>query len=110
MASSSEVLHCYDNLASLLARMLEQAVTRNWDQLPEMERQCASLVERLRRIEPVEMLDGHQRREVRRLITLIQRDQRTVLCLVRPQVDKLVRKMHELNNQNNLDRTYGLLP
>jgi flagellar protein FliT len=110
MASLSEVVHCYDRLASLLSRMLEFAVARNWDRLPELERQCVSVVERLRRIEPLEALDAHQRREVGRLMALIRHDQDTVLRLVKPQLEKLVKKMHELNNQNNLDKTYRLLP
>ena len=94
----------------LLSRMLELAVARKWEQLPEMELQCVSVVERLKRIEPLEPLDELQRREVKRLMAGIRQDQETVLGLVRPQLERLVRKMHELNNQSNLDRAYRHLP
>src|SRR5258706_15396044 len=101
MASCSEVVHCYDRLAMLLSRMLGLAVARKWEQLPEMELQCVLVAERLRRIEPLEPLDELQRQEVKRLMAGIRQDQKTVLGLVRPQLERLVRKMHELNNQSN---------
>ena len=110
MASRSEVVHCYDRLAFLLSNMLELAVARDWEQLPELELQCVSLIERLKQIEPLEQLDGVQRQEVARLMAVIRHDHETVLGLVRPQLERLLRKMHELNIQNNLDRAYRLLP
>lgn len=105
MASRSEVVHCYDQLAWTLSRMRESALARKWEQLPALESHCASLVDRLKCIEPLEALDPAQREEVRQLAARVRADQEAVSALVRPQLERLMKKMEQLQKKQALHRT-----
>jgi flagellar protein FliS len=73
MGSQSEVMHCYEQIAPLTERMLVLARAKQWGELPQLEGQCSSMVERLKDIEPlsiagrgaigakVRAVDAHQR-------------------------------------------------
>jgi len=107
MTTSSEIVHCYSQLAARVARMAELARAMQWDQLPQLEIQCAAIVERLRELEPVETLEPAQIAETLRLIQRIHADQAEVVRLIGPQIQDLLARMSSTYLQQNLDRAYG---
>lgn len=108
MAASSEVVHCYGQLASTMSLMAQLARAKEWERLPELEAQCAIVVEQLQRIAPSPMLDPMQLAQAHRLLTSIRADQDQVRSLVEPQLKRLVSTMGHLQKQNDLGKAYGL--
>ena len=108
MAARSEVVHCYVQLASTLSLMASLARAKAWDRLPELETQCAAMIERLRVVTPLETLDPAQVEEARGLLQRIRADQQTVCELVKPQLAHLVATMADLQKRSELDKAYGL--
>jgi flagellar protein FliT len=107
MAFRSEVVHCYGQLASSFALMVDLARAKDWGRLPELEAQCTAVVERLRQIEPLERLDPAQLGEALRLIDRIRIDQAEVSGLIKPQLDDLLGRMSYLSQQRSLGKAYG---
>lgn len=107
MATRSEVVHCYGQLASGVALMAELARAKEWGRLPELEAQCAAIVERLKVLEPTEALEPAQFEEALRLIDRIRADQKEVSGLVKPQIEQLLSRMSYLSQQRSLGKTYG---
>lgn len=107
MAASSEVVHSYGQLAAGVARMAELARAREWGELPALEAQCAALVERIKRLAPLEALEPTQFEQARRLIERIRADQAEVCGLVKPQIEQLIARMGYLQQQRSLGRAYG---
>lgn len=108
MAATSEVVHCYAQLASTLSLMATLARAKEWDRLPELEAQCASVLQRLSAVSPQETLGPAQVAEARRLLQRIRADQQAVCELVRPQLAHLVATLADLQKRSELDRVYGL--
>lgn len=107
MAVSSEVVHCYGQLASRVAFMAELAREKEWGRLPELEVQCNEIVDRLKVLQPLETLDPAQFEETRRLMARIRADQDEVCGLVKPQIEQLISRMTMLSQQRSLGRAYG---
>ncbi|WP_324815110.1 flagellar protein FliT [Variovorax sp.] len=107
MARGSEVLHCYSRLAQYASSMAALAVARDWGRLPELELNCAVMIERLKGLPAPETLPEQLRDEARVLIQRIRADQETVVQLVRPQLQSLLSNMGTLNAQKNLSDAYG---
>jgi flagellar protein FliT len=107
MAARSEVVHCYAQLASILSLMAALARAKEWDGLPELEAQCATVIERLRVVSPQESLDPAQIEEACRLLQRIRADQQVVCELVKPQLAHLVATMADLQKRSELDKAYG---
>jgi flagellar protein FliT len=103
MAARSEIVHCYLQLASTTSLMAAQARAKEWDRLPALEEQCATVVERLKQIAREPQLDQAQR-----LMERIRADQDEVRRLVKPQLERLVATMARLQKQGDLDKAYGL--
>lgn len=108
MSATSELIHCYDQLAERLAHMVELARAKDWGRLPELEAQCSAVVQRLKSLNPLESLEPSQLQEALRLIERIRADQQEVCELVRPQIEQLIDRMGLLSQQRNLGKTYGL--
>ena len=107
MATRSEVVHCYGQLAASLSLMAELARAKDWGRLPELEARCAAVVDRLRVLQPLESLDPTQFEETRRLIERIRADQKEVQGLVKPQIESLIARMSYLHQQRSLGKAYG---
>ncbi|NDZ15821.1 flagellar protein FliT [Variovorax sp. WS11] len=90
-----------------MSLMAALARAKEWDRLPELEMQCAAMIERLRIVTPEESLDPAQVNEAQRLLQRIRADQQLVCELVKPQLAGLVATMADLQNRNELDRAYG---
>ena len=107
MAVTSEVVHCYGQLAARVALMAELARAKEWGRLPELEAECSAVVERLKVLQTLETLDTAQWEETRRLIERIRADQDEVCGLVKPQIEQLISRMSSLSQQRSLGRAYG---
>lgn len=107
MAFRSEVVHCYEELATSIASMLVLARAKEWGRLPALEERCSAMVERLRAIEPHESLDAQQIEHVLYLLERIRSDQAEVSGLIKPQIEDLIGRMGYLTQQKNLGRAYG---
>lgn len=107
MATNSEVLHCYEQLATKVAQMVEFAQNKRWGELPDAEAACAAIVARLREIEPNATLSPTQAEEACRRIAGIQADQAIVNSIVKPQLDQLVDNMSALQHRKSLTKAYG---
>lgn len=107
MSVSSEVVYCYERLASITANMLELSRQEEWGQLPGLETLCAALISRLREIEPETELDEAQRVAVRRALVSVRADQAEVFSLVKPQLRTLLTGIASLQARDNLVKAYG---
>jgi flagellar protein FliT len=107
MAINSEVLHCYAQLATKVAQMVEFAQSERWGELPGAEAECAAIVGRLQVIEPNAKLSPSQSEDACRLIGRIQADQALVNGIVKPQLDQLVETMSALQHRKSLGKAYG---
>lgn len=107
MATRSEVVHCYGQLAAGVARMAELARAKEWGLLPALEEQCAAIVEHLKVVVPLETLEPSQFEEALRLIDRIRVDQDEVCGLVKPQIEQLISNMTHMQQQRSLGKAYG---
>lgn len=107
MGSQSEVLHCYEQLIPLAARMLELARAREWGALPGLETQCSVIIERLKVIEQFEGLDDDQRLHKYRLLSRLKADRDAIVAIVSPQVAQLGAILESLQRSRGLQQIYG---
>ena len=107
MSVNSEVVYCYERLASLTARMLELSRQEEWGELPGLESLCSALVQRLKEIESETELNSEQRDTVRNSLISVRRDQEEVIRLVRPQLRQLLTGIASLQAQASLGKAYG---
>ncbi len=108
MAVRSEIVHCYEQIATCISAMLALARAKEWGRLPELESRCAAVVERLKEIQPLASLEPAQRDMALRLLERIRTEQAELSGLIKPQLDDLIRRMDSLNHQKNLGKAYGL--
>jgi hypothetical protein len=68
MEHQNAVIDCYEQIAPLVARMLELARAGNWDALVTLEAQFRADIEHLKSLEPADTLDQPQLAQKRRLL------------------------------------------
>lgn len=107
MASTSEVMHYYEQIAPLTERMLELARNRHWGELPQLEEQQSSMVDRLREIEPLESLNEAQVARKYQLLVWINGCQAEIYSILMPQLRELGRTIKGLTSRQLLMKTYG---
>lgn len=107
MGSQSEVMHCYEQIAPLTERMLVLARAKQWGELPRLEGQCSSMVERLKDIEPLSTLDEAQSARKYVLLGRISANSSEIVNMIMPQLSRLVGVMKSLDRQRSLHRAYG---
>ncbi len=88
-APDSEVLACYERLATLSGRLLRHARCEEWGSLPPLEEECSAIVELLRQIESSEVLNAVQVVRKNILLMQIQCDYDAVAVAVQPQLQHL---------------------
>jgi flagellar protein FliT len=108
MVVRSEIVHCYEELASSVSLMLELARDKDWGRLPELEARCSAIVDRLKVIEPIGTLEAVEVERVLYLLDRIRAEQTEVSELIKPQLDELISRLGYLSQQKNLGRAYGL--
>ena len=107
MGHQSEVMHCYEQIAPLTERMLILTRAKQWGELPMLEGQYSSMVERLRDIEPLSTLDEAQSARKYLLLSRITANSTEIFGMVMPQLAKLVSVMKSMEQQRSLHRAYG---
>lgn len=80
----------------MLSRMVALARARHWEQLPALDAQCSTIVDRLQEI-GVDAWPMGERAHLRALAKRIRDDQDELTSLVRPQFEQLVRTMADLH-------------
>lgn len=108
MSSQSEVMHCYEQIASSTERMLACARAGQWGELPSQEAMYSDMVDRLRQIEALESLHETQRARKYQLLSRIISGHAELSSLVMPQLAHLGEAVRSLEQQDNLQRAYGL--
>jgi flagellar protein FliT len=107
MSSQSEVMHCYEQIAPLTERMLMQARSGQWGKLPAQEAQYSAIVDRLKVIEPLELLMEAQLARKFQLLRRIISNQAMISSLVMPQLAHLGEVLKSLEQQDGLQKAYG---
>lgn len=107
MSSQSEVMHCYEQIATLAERMLTLARTGQWGELPAQETRYSDMVDRLKVIEPLESLLEEQVARKYQLLSRITVNQAEVSSLVMPQLRHLGEVLKSLEQQESLKKAYG---
>jgi len=107
MSSQSEVMHCYEQIATLAEQMLSLARTCQWGELPAHEASYSGMVDRLREIEPLESLHEEQIARKYLLLSRIAAHQDEISSLVMPQLRHLGEMMRNLEQQESLQKAYG---
>ncbi|MBG6077618.1 flagellar protein FliT [Polaromonas sp. CG_9.11] len=107
MSSQSEVMHCYEQIATLAEQMLSLARTCQWGELPAHEAMYSGMVDRLRQIEPLESLHEEQIGRKYLLLSRIATHQDEISSLVMPQLRHLGEMMRNLEQQESLHKVYG---
>jgi len=107
MSSQSEVMHCYEQIATLAEQMLSLARTCRWGELPAHESVYSAMVERLQEIEPLESLHEEQVARKYQLLSRITSHQAEVSSLLMPQLRHLGEMLRNLERQDSLQKAYG---
>ena len=107
MSFQSEVMHCYEQTASLTDRMLAQARTGQWGELPALEAMHSAMVDRLQEIEPHESLLEWQVTRKYQLLSRIISGYAEMSGLVRPQLAHLGQTLQRMEQQQTLYQAYG---
>lgn len=107
MSSQSEVIHCYEQLLPLSARMLTLAKAKEWGALPELETKCSVLIERLKVIKPLEQLDEEQRLYTYRLLGRLLADREAIVSIIGPQVAQLGATLESMQRSHGLQQAYS---
>jgi flagellar protein FliT len=110
MATSNEVVHLYSELATTVTQMLHVGRTNEWSQLPQLDRRCAVIIERLRALKPHPQLEPDHRARLAALVAQIRSEQDELAALIRPQFTALIRNIAELQRQRKLAETYRAAP
>lgn len=110
MSTHSEVMHCYEQMASLTERMLLLARTDQWSGLAELEASYSAWIDHLRLLTADgagPQLDEAQRERTRLLLGRIQGRHLAVCELVAPKVAHLRAVLRSLEWQTNLHSAYS---
>lgn len=107
MSSQSEVMHCYEQIATLAERMLTLACSGQWGELPAQETMYSNMVEHLKTIEPLESLQQAQVARKYQLLSRITSNQTEIASLVMPQLAHLGQVLKSMEQQESLQKAYG---
>jgi flagellar protein FliT len=107
MSSQSEVMHSYEQLATLSERMLGLARSKQWGELPALEEQHSRMVRRLGSLEIQETLTEEQSARKYQLLGRIIANQKEIISCVMPQLAMLGDTLRRMERQDNLRKAYG---
>ena len=107
MSTQSEVTHCYEQIATLVERMLMLARAGLWGELPALEAQYSDKVDHLKAIELLETLDEAQSVRKYRLLTRINSANDEVCSVVLPQLATLGDALKSLKLRQSVNKAYG---
>lgn len=100
-------MHCYEQITSVTERMLLLATTGQWAALPLLELQYSETVERLKVIEPLEVLLEEQSKRKLQLLQRITANHVNINAVVLPQLNRLGDILQSLEQQQDLHNAYS---
>lgn len=100
-------MHCYEQITSVTERMLLLATTGQWAALPLLELQYSETVERLKVIEPLEVLLEEQSKRKLQLLQRITANHANINAVVLPQLNRLGDILQSLEQQQDLHNAYS---
>ncbi len=107
MSTQSEVMHCYEQAATLTERMLSLVQAGQWGALPALETQYSQAVDRLKVIEPLMPLDEAQSERKYRLLSRIIPNYAELNNLVTPELARLGEALRTMEQQQSIHRAYS---
>lgn len=105
--NSEEVISLYEKVAGITTQMVVAARAYNWEQLAELESQCASHVEALKGNEHTAQLTGVVRAQKVRIIQKILADDREIRTITEPWMNQLAALMKSAGTERKLSHAYG---
>ena len=100
-------MHCYEQITLVTERMLLLTTTGQWAALPLLELQYSETVERLRVIEPLEVLLEDQLKRKFQLLQRITVNHANINAAVLPQLNRLGDMLQSLEQQHELHNAYS---
>ncbi|WP_019141159.1 flagellar protein FliT [Noviherbaspirillum massiliense] len=106
--NNQEIISIYETVAGITDQMLAAARSGDWELLAELETQCSSQVEILRKNDrPREALTEAAREQKTRVIKKILADDREIRNLTEPWMAQLSVMLNSAGTERKLSRTYG---
>lgn len=105
--TGEEVISIYEKVAVITHQMLAAAREYNWEQLAELESQCASHVATLKRDESVVPLTGMVREQKVKIIRQILADDREIRNITEPWMEQLAVMIKSTGTERKLSQAYG---
>lgn len=103
---TQEVIPIYLKISELTGQMLEAAQNQNWDQLSELEKNCAEQVNLLKEEACQIPLPGKLRTQKIEIIQKILGDDRAIRNLTEPWMRELQSLMQNTGNRRKLEHAY----
>jgi len=101
------IMQHYEKALALTRGMLEAAQKNEWDRLMELERERATLVDRLRDLDRDPSQDTRERERKRDLLREIMQSDEQIEILTRDWMRELREVLGSISAEQRLSRTYG---
>ena len=105
--NNDQVIEMYEDLSTLTGRMLAAARSGDWDNLVELETDCAARVQALQAGEPVAALSGASRERKVQMIHEILANDRAIRDLTMPWMARLSTMINSAGTERKLAAAYG---
>lgn len=106
--NSEEVISLYEKVAVITHQMVVAAREYDWEQLAELESQCASHVATLKQDAPIVPLTEVVREQKVRIIKKILADDREIRSITEPWMAQLSMLMKSAGAERKLSQAYGV--
>lgn len=107
MMNSDQVISLYETVSELTGKMLQAAASRDWENLAELESDCASKIQILKDGEAVAALTGQTRLRKVAIIRQILAHDRQIRDLTAPWMAELSALINSTGTQRRLADAYG---
>ena len=107
MTGELHIMQHYEKALALTRGMLEAAQKNEWDRLMELERERATLVDRLRDLDRDPSQDTRERERKRDLLREIMQSDEQIEILTRDWMRELREVLGSISAEQRLSRTYG---
>lgn len=105
--NTEDTLSLYEEMTVISGQMLRAASEGEWDLLTELERECASRIDRLRQNETVVVQAEQRSRKVAAIRTILAND-RQIRDLTQPWMAKLSALVGNTSTERRVARAYGV--
>jgi flagellar protein FliT len=107
MKTSQQILSVYEEMVELTGQMVTAAGNGDWDELAELEGQCAARVQVLKADGPLEPLSGPSRVKKVQIIRQMLDDDRKIRDLTMPWMAQLSSMINSSGTERRLAHAYG---